>query len=245
MYCMKCGAQIPDNSSFCMKCGCDLSFIRESENSKVDRKIEYSGEIKKCPSCGDVLNSFVSKCPTCGYELRGVDSSKTLKQFALEIQNTNEESKQVTLIRNYPIPNTKEDIFEFMILASTNMNGETRENVFEAWLVKFEQCYQKAILVFGAETDFTKIQDIYERTTKQISKEKLAQGANKLKNGMSSFLAIFPNIYVGIVAIFLGVYEIGRIAKGYFAPIDIILVVLILRWVYKITTKGEKQKKRK
>lgn len=80
------------------------------------------------------------------------------------------EYQKENIIRSFPIPNTKEDIFEFMILASSNIDEHPNKNVFNAWIAKFEQCYQKAKLSFKQENDFVKIQAIYEKTQKEIKK---------------------------------------------------------------------------
>jgi hypothetical protein len=83
------------------------------------------------------------------------------------------------------IPNTKEDIYEFMILASSNIDVKvydlgnsryataSRKNVSDAWFAKFEQAYEKAKLTFGNTSDFENIQRIYDRTKGKIKKEKL------------------------------------------------------------------------
>lgn len=129
-----------------------------------------------------------------------------------------------------------------MILASSNLTGEFNELVFNAWLAKFEQCYQKAKLAFGGDTDFAKIQNLYDQTSKQVSKERVAHGANKVGTVISKFTATFPNPIFGIVVVLLGIYEIIRIAKGDFAGLDIIMVALILWCTYKITNKKDKKK---
>ena len=76
------------------------------------------------------------KCPTCGYELRGARSNQALsglfaKLEAIDLQpdnnvrlkkhnNSNEikekEKQKIALIRNFPIPNTREDLYEFLII---------------------------------------------------------------------------------------------------------------------------------
>lgn len=179
-----------------------------------------------------MLGSFVSVCPSCGYELRGAQSASVIKVFSSKIEQATFDEQKVTLIRNFPISNTKEDIFEFMILASSSIAGEHNEAVFNAWLAKFEQCYQKAKLAFGNDADFEKIQSLYDQTTKQVSKERVAHGANKFGVAVSKFTATFPNPIFGIVVILLGIYVVIRIVKGDFAGLDIIMVALIL-WCVK------------
>ena len=47
----------------------------------TERKTVYDGAIHKCPSCGEVVNSFVSICPACGFELGQKKVSSTLEKF--------------------------------------------------------------------------------------------------------------------------------------------------------------------
>lgn len=76
------------------------------------------------------------------------------------------------MIRNFPIPNTKEDIIEFMILASSNILGEDERDIYEAWLAKFEQAYQKALILFAGDPDIVRIQQIYSNCQINIDTEK-------------------------------------------------------------------------
>lgn len=237
-YCINCGQELAENAKFCANCG----QVVENNCSTNQRKTTYDGEIHKCPNCGEVLGAFVSVCPSCGYELRGTQSASAIKAFSSKIEQAVSGKQKVNLIRNFPISNTKEDIFEFMILASSGITGEYNEAVFNAWLAKFEQCYQKAKLAFGNDDDFVKIQSLYDQTTKQVSKERVAHGANKFGAAVSKFTATFPNPIFGIVVVLLGIYEVIRIVKGDFVGLDIIMVALILWCVYKITNKKGKKK---
>ena len=115
-FCSNCGKQLAEGVKFCSECGAK---VIESENSE-QRKVVYEGEIHKCPSCGEILESFVAKCPTCGYDAALDCSSNSVKEFAMKLAATEMDSAKVVLIQNFPIPNTKEDIFEFMILAASN-----------------------------------------------------------------------------------------------------------------------------
>lgn len=163
-FCIYCGHQLADDAKFCSECGTSTNIY----NTK--RKSVYDGEIHKCPNCGETLQSFLAFCPSCGYELRGSSTTNAIKEFTAKLNNTTTEYQKANIIRNFPIPNTKEDIFEFMILASSNIDERPNKEVFDAWIAKFEQCYQKAKLSFKQESDFVKIQAIYEKTRKIIKK---------------------------------------------------------------------------
>lgn len=177
-FCSNCGKEINDSSKFCPECGTPVSL------NDGKREIAFDGEMHKCPNCGEVLSAFVSVCPTCGYELRGSIISNSVEQFSRKIEQASSDEQKVTLIRSFPIPNTKEDIFEFLILASTNISGEQQKVVFDAWIVKFEQSYQKAQLVIQDPLEIEKIKRIYAETQKRIGKEKLVRNAKAVAHGV-------------------------------------------------------------
>lgn len=237
-FCINCGQELAEGAKFCANCG----KVVDGNSSNNQRKTAWEGEIYKCPNCGEVLGSFVSVCPSCGYELRGAQTASAIIDFSSKIEQATSDEQKDTLIRNFPISNTKEDIFEFMILASSSITREYNEVIFNAWLAKFEQCYQKAKLAFGNDADFEKIQSLYDQTTKQVSKERVTHVANKFGTTISKFTATFPNPIFGIVVVLLSIYEVIRIVKGDFVGLDIIMVALILWCVYKITNKKGKKK---
>ena len=168
-YCTNCGCQITDNAKFCSNCG---SAIDSSKNAQCKRKTVYEGNIHKCPNCGEMLQSFVANCPACGYELRGNMAADSVRKLYWELNRTTTSAQKDLIIRSFPIPNSKEDILEFMIMASSNILGEDDRDIYEAWLAKFEQAYQKAVLLFRADDDFTKIQQIYDNCKVNINTEK-------------------------------------------------------------------------
>ncbi len=190
-FCSKCGKELARDAKFCYECGLPVGNAGETA-----RRTVYSGAIHKCPSCGEVLESFVAICPTCGYELRGVTTSSSVREFSMRIDNAQSDTQRVNIIRNYPIPNTKEDIIEFMILASTNITGEQQKNIFDAWLVKFEQSYQKAQIVMKDSSDLNRIKVIYDKTHKQINKEKLLRNAKAAGDTISKSGNTFNQVFL-------------------------------------------------
>lgn len=174
-------------------------------------------DARKCLGCGQPLNGVEAVCPMCGYELRGSGSDGSIGEFARQLgkiergrNNTLDaisktfsgrtanptDEKIASHIRNYIIPNTKEDVFEFMLLASSNLDAKSvaklqkrkglfgasnayqqeREGISEvvltAWLNKFDQAYQKAKISFGGDSDFRKIQDLYDSKMNEIEAAK-------------------------------------------------------------------------
>lgn len=116
------------------------------ENINVAPKSDKFGDIKKCPVCGAIVESFSTKCIDCGYNFsnitannsvqklfdmineleskRGDEETNPLKAFGAVLSKSfgvsigdriNNQKKE--LISNFPIPNTKNDIIEFLALA--------------------------------------------------------------------------------------------------------------------------------
>lgn len=198
-FCTKCGKALLDDAHFCGNCGAATG---ASNNDK--RQTVYSGELHKCPQCGEVLNSFTPLCPACGYEIRGVKAVNSVKelQHKLELIESGRESKRtrskkdrlygeeltktdeqkISLIRSFAIPNTKEDLYEFLILAGSNIDvdlydgsvlkNDARLAVSDAWKAKYEQAYQKAKILLNKDQRFSEIEAIYNTTHKSIKQAK-------------------------------------------------------------------------
>lgn len=193
-FCSNCGYKLSEESNFCNNCGAVVNF--EVDNNFEKRKTTYEGEIHKCPNCGEVLNSFVSNCPSCGYEVRGATNSHAVQAFATKLSMATNCQEKVSTIRNFPIPNTKEDIWEFMILASANMDSNPNNELSAAWQSKIEQAYQKAQLVFCDEKELSRIQDKYNQITSKLSKKKKLQSIKNIGSLLSELMPVLPNIII-------------------------------------------------
>lgn len=199
--CSNCATKVIDGAKFCQKCGVATNGAPSSHESQ--RQQEYAGKILKCPNCGEVLMSFNAYCPACGYELRSTKSTDSVRELSLRLEQieatrvvdkprsiykaaysesivSKTDEQKATLIRTFPIPNTKEDLLEFMILAQSNVDCKLYVNdihnsarvVSDAWKSKFEQAYQKAKLTFGTDTDFSNVHSLYMQLQGGIKKEK-------------------------------------------------------------------------
>jgi len=105
------------------------------------------GDVKKCPACGSMVESFQIKCIDCGHEFSNIQSNVSINRLfemlnAAENERVNDSTsvgriiggmisdvfgrsnkinnKKKTIISNFPIPTTKGDIVEFLTLALPN-----------------------------------------------------------------------------------------------------------------------------
>ncbi|EPF46609.1 hypothetical protein HMPREF1222_02133 [Treponema vincentii F0403] len=87
------------------------------------RKQEFVGTIRKCPNCGATLPGLAAVCPQCGHEITGVDAIGSVREFFNTYQYEKSERRQLNLIKNYPVPNTREDIIEFALLTAQQVKS--------------------------------------------------------------------------------------------------------------------------
>lgn len=176
-FCINCGQELAEGAKFCANCG---KAVGASQNvAKEQRKTVYDGELHKCPNCGERLDSFVTACPACGYELRGAKVTSVVNELAQKLEQTESVEQKIDLIRNFYIPNTKEDIYEFFILATSNMSAGGYD--VEAWYAKLEQAYQKAKLSFGDAPEFQYLNELYGKAKKQQRAKSFTRTIKKSK----------------------------------------------------------------
>ena len=201
-YCVNCGTEIVSNAKFCQKCGHPTG----TQNDSSTRKQEFAGKVYKCPNCGEVLKAFEINCPACGHELRGTKASSAVKEFALKLEAieskreyekprglfaaaeaqqriSKTDEQKISLIKSFSIPNSKEDMLEFMILATSSMNMKTYDSantnisksekeINAAWFSKVQQVYEKAKRSYSTDSTFTEIKALYDSCNAEIKKSK-------------------------------------------------------------------------
>jgi len=120
---------------------------KEAQPKEVQAEVPPPAENKpslvKCPQCAAAIESFSTKCPYCDAEIRDIKTANSVIDFfnkVNELESTREENtanpfkamgkmlsqqlvgnkfknKKIALIQNFPVPNSKEDILEFLSLA--------------------------------------------------------------------------------------------------------------------------------
>ena len=138
-------------------------YLKSNEGKFQKTTAQKAGKINKCLSCGEVLDSFSSKCPSCDHEIRVKDSNKIISDidkrlefvkadFKERIANTNKKSDRDYLrvveqrnaeqdvIRNIPVPATKEDLIEVISFCYPKIFGINHPGAYKA---KYLECFAK------------------------------------------------------------------------------------------------------
>lgn len=142
-----------------------LAKVKEQRNASS--KTNKQGAVKRCPACGALVQQMQIKCPECGYEFRDVGACSTAKELQQKLDEIEADSsdsmgvngksakskgmdkttaRKVQIIKNWPVPNTKEDLIEMLTLCNANRETDMDENKLEAeaWDRKLNQVFAKA-----------------------------------------------------------------------------------------------------
>lgn len=173
-FCSNCGLELNDGAYFCHGCGKQVN-----QGSEEIRRTVFSGAVHKCPQCGEVLNAYEGFCSACGHEIRGAGVSDSVQKFAEQLKTATTEYQKASIIQSFPIPNNREDIFEFLILATSSIDKHLNKAVLNAWKSKIEQSYHKARLVLRQEQDLEQVEEIYEEAQEKLQELTFEKIENK------------------------------------------------------------------
>lgn len=208
IFCVNCGEKLVEDAKFCHSCG---TAVNASISGSTKRREEFIGKILKCPNCGAQIAESSVVCPECGIQITGKEAVSSVKKFKdqlMEIESKRKrgiletltkssnvvDSQKLTLIRSFPIPNTIDDINEFIFLAIANIdvklskqsmgnkfssamnsndkNFKMQKTISDAWVSKMQQAYQKALISFPDNPIFEKIQSVYFEKLEELKIKK-------------------------------------------------------------------------
>lgn len=166
--------------------------MQQKTQATAAPKSDKFGDVKKCPACGAMVQSLQAICSHCGHEFRNIENVNSIKEFFNDYQKIEHSvtvkktgglmgmivddsegnrqkqvfSKKKDFIMHFPIPNSKEDILEFLMMSvplakpakksgmgflkkmSANFGDDEFKNwnykIAEVWIQKCEQIIMKA-----------------------------------------------------------------------------------------------------
>lgn len=161
---------------------------------------EKYGNVVKCPNCGSIDVVGKVKCPECGYVFTNIKANSSVERLAEQLASVEKErrgesgflsilslsegkqTEKATIIENFPIPNTRDDLLEFLSMLMPKSAKYGGVDLSEAYYVKYAECINKARRHFKNDPDFQPYYDFYEKEEKKWNPALL---------GLIGLLAIF------------------------------------------------------
>lgn len=177
-----------------------IALLRKEQNStqsNLSSKSNKEGDLKKCPSCGGAVQSFKTTCFDCGHEFRGTKGVSSILALTKKIDAINfnvEDYDDVIegIISNYPIPNTKEDLLEFISIGISKAAwGEG--GIKEAWADKADEAINKLDVISTGDQSF---QPLVVKYREMLKKKKNKSNLNLALLIIGFFLFIILAYYL-------------------------------------------------
>ncbi len=165
--------------------------LHQLESSKPKQKKKV-GNIKTCPACGAPVKAMTLVCSDCDHEFISVDGNSSLRKLISEIDkidkksnnhsgstmNTVWEAAQITVKKNqliemFPIPNTKEDLIEFLTYSISKVPPH---DIAGPWKKKAEETILKSRLFFSKDREILTTIDYFEKELKNRVNPKKSLG---------------------------------------------------------------------
>lgn len=176
----KAQAQGIDLDEFEMVLDARLVELEKAEKAKAAAAAPKSnklGDVKKCPNCGAIVQSYIGACPECGYGFEDISANLTSRKLAEKLDKIAKEwddkisaqtdenekwalqkGKEQALaqaIMTTPLPNTKADLFEFMTMTQAAfLSKSTPYHSADAYYTKYQEAMLKAKSLFAKDDIF-------------------------------------------------------------------------------------------
>ena len=163
--CPNCGEVLDSFTAICPACGYEVRGAKAASSVQTfaEQLDQIEAEQMPVSSKKSVMKTVLGK---------DLSDLSAKSELAFDSQKR---SKKLNLISNFPIPNTKEDILEFMFLAVSNIQGSAGldDALLSAWTGKLEQAYRKAKISMRNDPDFKEIEAIYSQVVQKARLKKM------------------------------------------------------------------------
>ena len=156
-----------------------LIFKQQTKSSK-----EKVGNIKTCPACGSAVKTMTMACEDCGHEFNNVGANKSISELLNRINTLKKgaqeedydfEKRKADQINNTPIPNSREDLLEFLTVcisqADVSWTSRGMGYVVSAWESKGSEALLKAKILFREDLKSMTLIEAYEKKLSSAKKK--------------------------------------------------------------------------
>lgn len=113
-----------------------LTEKKKSMQAQQTQKSSKYGGVRKCPTCGAIVEPFTTRCAECGYEFTEVENVSSFEELCNRLSEVDSAGGRILniledtwdggssriktkkqIIATFPIPTTKGDLLEFLSMA--------------------------------------------------------------------------------------------------------------------------------
>lgn len=192
-------------------------------------KSDKMGEVKKCPSCGAIIQSYMGECSECGYALENLQANSSSQRLAEKLEeieksrtvnkddeDNDEEDERIAnakteIIRSFPIPNTKADLLEFILSLKSKITSKffpsDNDPCNDAYKAKCTECINKAKILFPNDPMLKEAIAQFDKDDEDRKKKK------RKKIILIASIALVPIILIIILCISIDDGDSGDIVK--------------------------------
>ena len=172
-----------DLDEFEMVLDARLVELQKAEKEKAEKSAPKSnkvGDIRKCPACGAMIQSYQGSCSECGYVFENVEVNYASKELSNLLMKAKTEQEMSKIIDTFPIPMEKAALIAFATwLAPQSL--DVQNTLSKSYQKKYDEVITKAQLIFPDDKDIISLILQHKGNKKNISR-------STIKNNLMSLI---------------------------------------------------------
>lgn len=164
----------------------------QKEQKSSAPKSDKFGDVRKCPACGAIVNSFSGVCGECGFIFENIQANLSSTKLAELLRGVSSEEEEERIINSFPIPVAKSDLLEFITRLHSYVFKIEDNSIkpYSGYFKKYSECIEKCKLSFDKDKELS-----YYVTEYTI---KLEEYRRSEKKESVSLVCSMVSMYVGI-----------------------------------------------
>ena len=172
-----------------------LKKAEQEKSASSAPKSNKLGDVKKCPACGAIVQSYQGVCSECGYAFENLEANRSSEKLAQKIEavnskyddriarakedadnskwheRKNKDAALAQVVKTFPVPSTKSDLFEFLSsMQSSMLDLSTPYTMADAYRAKYTECILKAKSLFPGDSIFANFINEQETVNNEYKK---------------------------------------------------------------------------
>lgn len=148
--------------------------LQKQESEKIAKSAPKSnklGDVKKCPNCGAIVQSYQGVCVECNYAFENIETNEAAKELSKLLQKCSNDNQMKQLIDTFPIPLDKGALLEFTSWVQPQ-SLDIASPLSNSYWRKYEECVNKMKMVFPDDKSLGPLIIKYEKDLKKRNKLK-------------------------------------------------------------------------